>query len=47
MEEVDQQPLDVGTIVILIGHDHQVPIAQLGHVCVLLSKRQPERERAC
>jgi hypothetical protein len=29
MEEVDQQPLDMRPVMILICHDHQVAVAQL------------------
>lgn len=38
VEEINQQPLDVRPIVILICHDHQMSVSQLRHVCVLLAK---------
>lgn len=43
VDEVDDQPLDVGAILILISHYHQFPIAQclkLSGVSVLLAVLQ-------
>ena len=28
VEEVDHEPLDVRAVVVLVGHDHQVAVAQ-------------------
>ncbi len=37
MEEVDEQTLDVRAIVILIGHDHDLAVAERLHLLVLLA----------
>jgi len=45
VDEVDDQPLDVRAVVVLVGHDHQVPVAQRlvrGRVRVVLALLQPE-----
>ena len=36
VEVVHDQALDVGPIVVLVRHDHQVTIPQLFHICVHL-----------
>jgi hypothetical protein len=38
VEEVHDEPLDVGAIVVLIRHDHQVPVPELLDVLVLLQR---------
>jgi hypothetical protein len=53
VQEVHDEALDVGTIVVLVGHDHQVPIAQL--LCAVIhlrpisavTDRQPYLESCC
>ena len=40
VEVVHDEPLDVGAIMILVSHDHQVTIAQLLHVCVYLQEAE-------
>lgn len=35
VQEVHDEALDVGTIMVLIGHDHQVPVAQL--LCAIIA----------
>ena len=34
VQEVDEEPFDVRTIVVLIGHDHQVAVAEGGTVVI-------------
>lgn len=40
VQEVHDEALDVGTIMVLIRHDHQVPIAQLLGAIIALQYRQ-------
>jgi hypothetical protein len=40
--EVDQQAFDVRAIVVLVSHDHQVPVAQLPSVSVVLPELEPQ-----
>ena len=45
VDEVDDQPLDVGAVLVLVGHDHQLAVAegaQLSGVHVLLVVLQPQ-----
>lgn len=37
VNEVDQESLDVRSIVVLVSHDHDRPIPQVFHICVLLA----------
>ena len=42
-DEVDDQSLDVGAVLVLVRHDHQLPVAEgaeLGRVHVLLAVLQ-------
>ena len=44
VDEVDDQSLDVGAVLVLVRHDHQLPVAEgaeLGRVHVLLVVLQP------
>jgi hypothetical protein len=41
MNKVDDQALDVGTILILIGHDHDSSVSQSLDRFVLLAELQP------
>ena len=40
VKEVDQQTLDMTSIVILISHDHQVAVSELGSIIISSTKCQ-------
>ena len=42
VQKVDEQPLDVTPVVVLVGHDHQVPVPQALGVRIHLAVLQPE-----
>ena len=44
MKEVDQQTLDMTSIVILISHDHQVAVSELGSIIISSTKCQTARK---
>ena len=42
VDKVDDEALDVGAVLVLVGHDHQPAVAQALQVCVLLPDLEPE-----
>ena len=42
VEQVHQQTADVAAIQVLVSHDHHGPVAQVGHVRILLARRQTQ-----
>ena len=40
VQEVDEETLYVGAVMVLIGHDHQVPVSQLTDISVLFAERK-------
>ena len=40
MQEIDEQPFDVTTIVILIGHDHQMAVTKRTCIIVFFAEGQ-------
>ena len=42
VEQVDEQAPDVGSVIVLIGHDHDAPVAELGQARVLLPGLEPQ-----
>ena len=41
MDEVDNEPFDMGTIVVLISHDHDTSVSELICILILLSNIDP------
>lgn len=46
VQEVHDEALDVAAVMVLVRHDHQVPVPQLLHIRVVLQAR-PSRQKFC